>query len=61
MCQVFGNGLAAMLPTNDVIDFMRKRGVIFMKQAVLTPEHRPMDYFGTQFCRDIQERVARIS
>jgi hypothetical protein len=58
---VFGSGLAAMLPANDVVDFMTKRRIIFMKQAVLTPEHRPMDYFGTQFCRDIQERVARIS
>jgi hypothetical protein len=50
-----------MLPANDVVDFMMKRGIIFMKQAVLTPKHRPMDDFGTKFCRDIQERVARIS
>jgi hypothetical protein len=50
-----------MLPANDVVDFMAKRCIIFMNQAVFTPEHRPMDYFGTQFCRDIQERVARIS
>jgi hypothetical protein len=35
--------------------------IIFMEQAVLTPEHRPTDYFGAQFWRDIQERVARIS
>jgi hypothetical protein len=50
-----------MLPASDVVDFMAKRCIIFMNQAVFTPEHRPMDYFGTQFCRDIQERVARIS
>ena len=50
-----------MLPANDVIDFMTKRRIIFMEQAILTSEHRPMDYFGTQFCGDIQERVARIS
>ena len=61
LCQVFGNGLAAVLPANDVVDFMTKRRIIFMKQAVLTPEHCPMDYIGPQFCRDIQERVARIS
>lgn len=50
-----------MLPAHDVIDFMTKRRIILMKQAILTPEHRPMDYLGSQFCRDIQERVARIS
>jgi hypothetical protein len=50
-----------MLPANDVIDFMTKRRIIFMKHAVLTPEHCPLDYFGTQCGRDIQERVARIS
>ena len=59
--QVFGNGLAAMLPANDVVDFMTKRRIVFMKQAVLTPVQRPMDFFGTEFCRDIQEGVARIS
>lgn len=35
-----------MLPADDVIDLMRKRSVILMKQTILTPEHRPSNYFG---------------
>ena len=50
-----------MLPANDVVDLMTKRRILFMEQTVLTPEHRPMDYFGTQFSSDIQDRVARIN
>jgi hypothetical protein len=38
--------LAAVLPANDVIDFVRERRVILVKQTIFTPEHRPLHHFG---------------
>jgi hypothetical protein len=44
--EVVRNRLATVLPANDVIDFMRKRSVVLMKQAVFTPEHCPLNNFS---------------
>jgi len=35
-----------MLPTDNVIDFMRESRIVLMKQAILTSEHRSLNYFG---------------
>jgi hypothetical protein len=45
ICEIGRTRLTAVLPANDVINFVRKRSVILMEQAVFAPEHRPLHNF----------------
>ena len=53
ICQVAGAGKAAMFPAHDVIDLMRKSGVLLMDEAVFVAVTRAPGYFGTKFAADI--------
>jgi hypothetical protein len=42
-----------MFPAHDVIDLMRKSGVLLLDEAVFVAVTRAPGYFGTKFAADI--------
>ena len=50
--------LSTMFPAQDVIDLMRRVGVLFMKQAVFTTKPRPIAYQRPQCIANLHRKAA---
>jgi hypothetical protein len=50
-----------MLSADDVIDLVRKDTIIFMEQAIFTPEFRSANHLGAEFRGDFQDLPVRIN